>query len=667
MKFLCPNCKAKYRIGPEKMAGRQAAKIRCRKCEYLIQIAYRADSDEFDVTATPPTIPPTNAAGPRPAKANVGQPAAGPGAARPRLPPLGKEEGNASKKPTAAVPGLPGLGSAKSTRGAALLSDSTSLARRPLAPLPPPPTASPAGSGASAGGGSLSSGLTASVPAVSAVSSVPVSGPLLSSVPAAAPASTRTGPTSTQLGDQFRESVQAGAAEELPQEGWFVGVNGVPLGPIPLNDLRELAIAGHIDRRSLVWREGQAEWRPLGKFQGLARVIDDGAPVPTPQPEPPAPAPAPAPSARPNGTSNGHLATGFDVKRADAGERPSVWGDLDDEDDDDEQPTTVKGRVSVFPSSTGLPAPTPPASLPPPPRPVTSTFPAALPGSASGRPAGVTATVSAFHSVSPLAPSSAPGPSAIGAGPSLRVTADPGLDPDASLMRSPNRARWSLIIAAVLFAFALGAIVTYVLRPSASSKHGKSAVSGDADGAGVAHVPGPAGVSADESDLDEPALRGAGVPVAHERVSHGASESIFGASVAVVPELGSVAKPTASASKWGGNSPRVAPRAVRGRGLDETALQRTYRRYTPAVRQECWQRALDTRTRGVPSSARIVASISIDSSGRVRTATVAGAPRGYPGLGRCIERSLTTWQFPRSSGQTLADVPFLFTAQQKRD
>ena len=31
MKFLCPNCKAKYQIGPEKLVGRQVAKIRCRK------------------------------------------------------------------------------------------------------------------------------------------------------------------------------------------------------------------------------------------------------------------------------------------------------------------------------------------------------------------------------------------------------------------------------------------------------------------------------------------------------------------------------------------------------------------------------------------------------------------------------------------------------------
>src|SRR5688572_9574323 len=151
MKFLCPNCKAKYRIGPEKMVGRQAAKIRCRKCEYLIQISYRGNTDEFDVTASPPSVLPPPPASPPAGRAP--KPAAQPvtavnaGALRPRAGAPLKDEASGSKKPTAAVPGLPGLGSAKSTRGAALLSDPSALPRRPLAPLPPPPVPPVAGAG----------------------------------------------------------------------------------------------------------------------------------------------------------------------------------------------------------------------------------------------------------------------------------------------------------------------------------------------------------------------------------------------------------------------------------------------------------------------------------------------------------------------------------------
>src|SRR3954467_13235857 len=59
MKFLCPNCKAKYQIGPEKLVGRRIAKIRCRKCDYRIQIAPRAGSEEYDITASANSLAPT--------------------------------------------------------------------------------------------------------------------------------------------------------------------------------------------------------------------------------------------------------------------------------------------------------------------------------------------------------------------------------------------------------------------------------------------------------------------------------------------------------------------------------------------------------------------------------------------------------------------------------
>src|SRR5215510_5053579 len=60
MKFLCPNSKAKYQMGPEKLVGRRIAKIRCRKCDYRIQIAPRAGSDEYDITATPNSLAPAS-------------------------------------------------------------------------------------------------------------------------------------------------------------------------------------------------------------------------------------------------------------------------------------------------------------------------------------------------------------------------------------------------------------------------------------------------------------------------------------------------------------------------------------------------------------------------------------------------------------------------------
>jgi predicted Zn finger-like uncharacterized protein len=412
MKFLCPNCKAKYRIGPEKLVGRQVAKIRCRKCDYRIQLTPRPGSDEYDITATPTSIAPAPSGAP---KSSAARAALASEAPSPRPLPLPRSRGDgrereeaqrapATKKPTTAVPGLPGLGTSKIARGVAGRDagiSGTSVARRagslpsgaspqdglssgrlpslglPPVPLPPPPSAVP-GLSASMGGPALAAFPPIAAPAAPAAvvspeprfeAAAPLStpplpqnpgGPTMQAVaPPPGPAPARPGVGGTQLGDQFRQSVQAGGgngADEGPQDGWFVGVNGVPLGPIPLGDLKELAAAGHVDRRSLVWREGQAEWRPLGKFPQLARLLDDSGIASVSQARP-----AVAAASRDvepfhaNGSAASPSASGFDMRPASSPEaqRPSAWGDLD-EDDDEEQPTTVKGRVSGLPP---MPAP----------------------------------------------------------------------------------------------------------------------------------------------------------------------------------------------------------------------------------------------------------------------------------------------------------------------
>jgi hypothetical protein len=114
--------------------------------------------------------------------------------------------------------------------------------------------------------------------------------------------------------------------------------------------------------------------------------------------------------------------------------------------------------------------------------------------------------------------------------------------------------------------------------------------------------------------------------------------------------------PAAGAKAGGSGAPS-------GAGLDATAIQRTVRKYSPAVRQNCWQRALNARAPGVPSSAKVTAQITVDASGRVQSVTASGAPRGYPGLAHCIEEAVKGWTFPRSFGETVTNVPFMFVGQ----
>lgn len=658
MKFLCPNCNAKYRIGSEKLVGRQAAKIRCRKCDYRIQIAYRDDgSDEYEVTASPtslaPAAPPR---APKPLPAPVPPPIVG--APRVRS---DKEEAPAGKRPTAAVPGLPGLGAPRSARGAAVAAAEAIPAPAPVRRPVPPPAPVPMALGSSA---------TAQQPSAAAA---PQAAPAQALAPAPAPAPVRPAAAGTQLADQFKQSVQAGGAvEEGPQDGWFVGVNGVPVGPIPVGDLRELVVAGHVDRRSLVWREGQAEWRPLGKFPHLARLLDESGassaaqPNPEPAPEPP-PAPA-APPTRANGHAGGAFAAASSAETQE--ERPSAWGDLDEEEDEDEQPTTVKGRVSVAPpAAQGTPAgdaPPPPA---PPPGGLTST--GAIPVAALGG-------ASALSAPPPEGPAS-----------TISTTPEPLVDEaDASMMR-PKRRGPLYAVLAVAAAFVLGAILMHVFGSSAPSDTPKAepsreparalAQTAEAETARAQTAP-------PKETLEEPAP----APPSMEPEASPAEPSPLPGPTAAgtypvtrpvsgqlaptqVPDVQSPAPPKPAGgllSGLGGPQTPGPGGAARsgdsqggGPGLDSTAIQRTVRRYSPAVRQNCWQRALNARAPGTPSSAKVTAQITVEASGRVQSVSVSGAPRGYPGLARCIETSVKGWTFPRGAGETITNVPFMFVGQ----
>ncbi|WP_199693751.1 zinc-ribbon domain-containing protein, partial [Sorangium cellulosum] len=55
MKFICDNCKAKYQIGDEKVAGK-SVRMQCRRCGHLIQVS--ASVTESSVAQALPVEPP---------------------------------------------------------------------------------------------------------------------------------------------------------------------------------------------------------------------------------------------------------------------------------------------------------------------------------------------------------------------------------------------------------------------------------------------------------------------------------------------------------------------------------------------------------------------------------------------------------------------------------
>jgi len=78
-------------------------------------------------------------------------------------------------------------------------------------------------------------------------------------------------------------SLAVGGATEAPPpdalnvsaDEWFVGINGVPVGPIRLSELRSKAASGSVTRESLVWRDGFEDWRPLKTYPELVAIVDE--------------------------------------------------------------------------------------------------------------------------------------------------------------------------------------------------------------------------------------------------------------------------------------------------------------------------------------------------------------------------------------------------------
>lgn len=81
-------------------------------------------------------------------------------------------------------------------------------------------------------------------------------------------------------------------------EWYYASADGRRHGPLPAAELLVLAAAGTIDARTLVWREGKAQWRPLQDF-----AVELGLPALPPPLPTPAPATPPAAHPRPRNLS----------------------------------------------------------------------------------------------------------------------------------------------------------------------------------------------------------------------------------------------------------------------------------------------------------------------------------------------------------------------------
>jgi predicted Zn finger-like uncharacterized protein len=306
MKFLCPSCKAKYQIADEKVAGR-SVRMKCRKCGFMIQVTSALaapgalDSDppeqlnEADSSAPPPPPPAAPASAPLAAKGPAPSPAApasAPLAAKAAAPsPAAPASAPLAAKAAAPSPTAPRVASAPAK---------SSVAKGAALPAPRPPPGKPVGALPKAAVPAARPSAPKAAPAPSAPKAAAAPSAVVAPVAAAAPAKelalsevprdfegedevTRmadagalAGAFTQAFGGGLDSTAEVAAPLSMPGDEWFVGINGVPVGPIRLSELRSKAASGAVSKESLVWRDGFEDWRPLKTYPELLAIVEEG-------------------------------------------------------------------------------------------------------------------------------------------------------------------------------------------------------------------------------------------------------------------------------------------------------------------------------------------------------------------------------------------------------
>jgi predicted Zn finger-like uncharacterized protein len=148
--------------------------------------------------------------------------------------------------------------------------------------VPPRRPDSPDASGASGASGAAKGG----IPRPSNKPAAPAArvAPLATSLAAAKPATKPERPAGA-LASAFTSTVQReeeisapfDMSELSPSDEWYVAINGVPVGPIRVGEVRRKAALGAVTEESLCWQEGLDEWRPVRAFPELAAIVREAA------------------------------------------------------------------------------------------------------------------------------------------------------------------------------------------------------------------------------------------------------------------------------------------------------------------------------------------------------------------------------------------------------
>jgi len=562
VKFLCDNCKAKYQIADEKVAGK-TVRMKCRKCGHQIEV--RAAVTETSVSTAPPR-PPTASMAPRP-------------------------------------PQKSGL--------------ATSLS----AAKPRAPAASVAPGGALAGA-------------------------FKSNVEDA---------TSSASGDRPSQ-IELSVTDE-----WYVAINGVPVGPVRISELRRKAATGAVTEESLCWQEGLEEWRPIRSIPDLAALIQEAAQGNRPSligapPEPPVaprspsvpsaprqPAAAPAAPAAPRNTpppapTRPMAPPAPSVSRSNVVPlRPAASSSSIDE-----IPLAPIAPVGGGAGSAAAFAP----SLSPAPAPVLSSSPLVTP----------TPDPFASPAVDPFAvPPAAPAPPA-----PIAALTDGSAASSMIAAQPPYQKKgvplwfWPILVLALGFG---GGIAFIAFRPQVppapvviQMPPPPAATTAPATPAATNDVPSP-------TPSAEPAAATSAEPKGKTGGTGAVAAKTVAAKAPETPEKKGLDLGNLVTGSGGPNvGPNSSPGSNSGGGLDQAGVERVVAVHRTGVKRTCWERGGADQK----SSVNVTVTANVAPNGSVSSTSSSGDD---PVVAKCIESQVRTWQFPAPGSNTTINIPFKFVRQ----
>jgi predicted Zn finger-like uncharacterized protein len=487
----------------------------------------------------------------------------------------------------------------------------------------PPPRAQTGGASA----GPKPGGLATSLSSTARPSRPPGAGPKSQDVGA-------PGMSYLQRGAPAQDDHSAGLdlRELSAADEWYVAINGVPVGPVRVAELRRKAALSVVTEVAAVVREAAAGGRV--SLMTSPAPPEGRASAPPPRPAPPArtasqPAPARAPTAP--------MAPAARPTSPSFAQQP--------------QPQQAVARSNVLPFSSANrlataerlePEPAAPmAAL----SPMISPDPFALPSPALGP-----TQASPF-----VAPATAPAVAPLGV-PMAAAVLPPIVSPEGQRRPVP----W-ILLAMFVLAGAFGitaALLVFKQQPPQVVVVPQQVALPAAPPtvAPPATVDIPPAAPVDSSAAAAPAADAGGAKpaaVAARNPSSGSHPSGSATTTATDPSLQDLIRQTGSGPISGPAAPVVATSAGGGQ-MTEGQIMAVVMQHQQGVKRTCWE-----RSSGTTPSANVQVQISVSPTGAVQSAQATG---NDPVVAHCIENEVRGWKFPMGSSVPIV-IPFHFVRQ----